>query len=475
MKALKKLAYLKLLNIPKDSLFWDCLIKAKQSAMFQERLVFSGLVSCDRNEIPASIRRLAKETCLSPQTVKASLRSLGDLVINKDGVWSPIEPDHSWFRKLSDPNVQHWSDHFSYVKLFLPIKGAVVDYQDAKRRFGVYHAAVYSQIVSLARGGDSATVPETALSTQLSGINRKTIASVLNDLDYLGLISRERFGRNLKFYLLPLATEHLSLFQQAPQGEKLAVKKPKPPADPNVYELKGDGLDEYREQCRGLMTQSYAEKAIDMSYKIGESFGDFCGFLSETKKWHEDNRLKGKITVGHIGRFLVARYNARFKEFARRKSEAEALEYLRSDEFQEKVQADEKAAAADPLHERHIFQIESITSRVQFDPNPVTNYRAAQRVIVELERHFEPFVKEEYEAVELKSALTRIVRLHLCHALAKVNRHYQSDSFASLEEFIEIINRGLRSLKVRMIPEFTFDLSNHETSKEPKNEAPVHK
>ena len=457
-KKIKNIAYLKLLTIPKNSKFYDRLEKERSNSLFHERLVFSHLGYCDRVGRAVSKSRIADETGLSPRTVDKSLRSLGSTIISNQNRWSPITPDSDWFGLLPKPDGDHWLDKFQYIKLYLPRKGASFKYDKISKRFGLSHSAVYSQLVSLGGRSSSVFTTETGLSILLNGINRKTIASVLNDLDHVGLVERETVGNRLRVQLLPLTEEHLLLFRPIPKGKKIQVKQPKPPADPNNYEMKGDNYDDWRKLCQGLMTQSYAEKAIEISVELMESYDRFHEFLLDTKKWHESNRDKGKVTKGNLGRFLVSRYkgklNKRKEDEAEEKRIQELRDYWDSDEYQAKVEAEEEAAAADPLHKKHRLEIESITSRICFDPDNIrNNYLEAQRLIDEFQRHIKHQILimgnelNEIDARNLRLESCNIANKYLCQALTPFNDHYKSDSRATEIEFINTINKILRGIE----------------------------
>ena len=455
-KKLKQIAFLKLLRIPEKSIFCDRLEKERRSSLFHERLVFSHLGYCDRVGRAASKRQIAEETGLSPRTVDKSLSALGSMVvINGQKKWSPVTPDTDWFGVLPNPDGDHWYDKYQYIKLYLPRKGASFKYDKLTKRFGLFHAAVYSQLISL----PSPYTSETGLSTLLNGINRKTIGTVLNDLDHLGLVNREKVGNRIRVQLLPLTDNHLLLFRPIPKGEKIEVKQPKPPADPNNYEFKGDVYDDWRKLCQGLMPQIYAEKAIEISVELMESYDCFHEFLVNTKKWHEDNRKKGKVTRGNFGGFLVSRYSGKLKKCREDEAEEKRIQELHdhwdSDEYQARVEAEQEAAAADPLHKKHIFDVESITSRVCFDPDNIrNNYQEAQRLIDEFQRHIKHQILimgddlNDIDARNLRLESTNIAKKYLCHALTPFNDHYNSDSRIPEIEFINTINKILKKLEI---------------------------
>tara|TARA_R110002167_G_scaffold207033_2_gene411206 strand:+ start:3328 stop:4758 length:1431 start_codon:yes stop_codon:yes gene_type:complete len=472
-KKLKQIVFLKLLRISEKSKFCDRLENERRSSLFHQRLVFSFLGYCDRVGKSPSKRQIAEETGLSPRTVEKSLSALGSMVIiNKQRKWSPVTPDTDWFGVLPDPDGDHWYDKYQYVKLYLPRKGAKIRYEKTVKRFGLNHAAVYSQLVSLS----SPITTETGLSTLLNGINRKTIATVLNDLDHIGLINREKVGNRIRVQLLPLTDDHLKLFRPIPKGEKIAVKVPKPPADPNNYQMKGDVYDEWRKLCQGLMAQSYAEKAIEISVELMESFDCFHEFLLNTKERHESNRKKGEVTKGNFGRFFVVLYEAKQNKHREDEAEEKRIQeyhaYLDSDEYRKKVDAEQKAAAADPLHKNHIFEIESITSRVCFDSTKFfRNQQEAQRLIDEFERHIYVYLVKTntIDPRYVRGAAGKISRMYLCYALDHINHHYDTDSWATPEEFIKEINKVLRAVKEHEFPEFQWVSKMEKANEQPSN------
>ncbi|KAA0139171.1 hypothetical protein FYZ48_11055 [Gimesia chilikensis] len=479
-KRLKQIAYLKLLRISEKSKFCDQLEKGPCRSLFHERLVFSFLGYSDRIGRPVSKRQIAEGTGLSPRTVEKTLSTLGSMVIiNKQGKWSPVTPDTDWFGLLPDPDGDHWYDTLQYVKLYLPRRGAKIRYEKSVKRFGLNHAAVYSQLISLAGRSSTVFTTETGLSSLLNGINRKTIATVLNDLDHVGLINREIVGNHLRVQLLSLTDEHLLLFRPIPKGEKIAVKQPKHPADPNKYEFKGDNYDQWRKLCQGLMAQSYAEKAIEISVELMESFDCFQEFLIDTKKWHESNRKKGKVTKGNLGGFLVSRYkgklNKRKEDEAEEKKIQELHDYWDSDKYQAKVEAEEKVAAADPLHKKHFFGVESITSRVCFNPdNAQKNHQEAQRLIDDFQRHIKHQILimgndlNESAARNLRLESSNIATKYLRYAITPFNDHYNSDSRATENDFIGTINKILNKFE---LDEFIWVSKMENANEQPSNKS----
>ena len=216
--------------------------------------------------------------------------------------------------------------------------------------------------------------------------------------------------------------------------------------------MKGDNYDEWRKLCQGLMAQTYAEKAIKIAVELMESFDCFHEFLLNTKYLHEENRKKGKVTKGNLGAFLVSRYKGKLKkriedEEKKRKTQ-ELHEYWDSEEYKAKVEAEEKAAAADPLHKNHIFCVESITSRVCFDSdNFFKNQQEAQRLIDEFQRHIMNVYLNEIDATKLRLESSNIAKKYLCYALTPFNDHYHSDSRATENEFINTINMILKRIE----------------------------
>ncbi|TWU08895.1 hypothetical protein CA54_41340 [Symmachiella macrocystis] len=450
---MQKVAYLKLLTEEKHGEFRKRLTLTRPNKWFYERVVFSYLAYRSRIGTGATVRKIAKETSISPRTVSTALKNLNSLVAKNGRTVSLNDPDPQWFLPLENHEGEHWSDGCCYVGLLVPRKAAKITYRQVERRFGINHSAVFSILISLSGKSAYTLTTATGISTLLNGIHRKTISSVLVDLDQLGLITRETFGDRMRVNLLDIKESHLDLFRLQPERQKIEKKEPTPPADRNEYELRGDGYDERRRVCIGLMTQRMAEQAIELSKELNETDDQFLEFFSQIKARDQKNRESGKQARSNIGAFLISCYKGRVEAIRQARAEQEALEshqqWLRSDEFQEQQRREQEDAAADPLHKRHVLTTDSILERVKFDGHAIRNHQAAASLLNDYERHLRNFmVRDDHvDPLIVRQLSLKVARSHLCLVLADLNHHYTQKTWASTAEFVAGINRVLRNIE----------------------------
>tara|TARA_R110002072_G_C7978288_1_gene535825 strand:+ start:35021 stop:36034 length:1014 start_codon:yes stop_codon:yes gene_type:complete len=327
-----KVKFLKVLTPARSGEFHNHLKSAGKKSL-HELLVFSFMAYRSRLGAGATTRSIAISTGLSPRTVVAVLNNLGDLVIKSGREHVLNEPRPECFMPLSQHDGEHWTDGCCYTRLLLPRKGATISYQKVNRRFGLNHSCIYSLLIGLSRKNDYTLTTEAGLSTLMNGVHRKTIGAALNDLDHLGLITREKQGDRLRVTLLDVKEQHLELFRPQPEKVKITVREPQPPADPNCYVKRNDGYDQWRECCVGVMPQSTADKAIEMAVTLGDDEMEFRGVVSEIKRIDLENRESGKRSKSNPGGFLLYRYRERMNAREQALAELERSEWFQSDEF----------------------------------------------------------------------------------------------------------------------------------------------
>ena len=425
--------------------------------LLHERLVFSLLAYRARKGLGASIREVARETGLHPQTAKATLSNLSDLAHEHDGRWFANEPPEGWFRPANN-QANHWSERYAYMWLLLPRKGVTFQVGDRSRRFTLNHAAVFSLLVSLAgENGVVRNVTVLGLAKMLNGMNRKTVSSMLDDLVHLDLIKRRDLGSPLALRLLPFEDEHYNLFappsQRPVPPEEITVTPTRPTT--NKYEFKDDGLDEYRRFCEGLMPQSYAERAIRAARVLGWDVIDFQLKLEDAKHESERNVRAGKCPVENFGKYFSVPLEERVasirEQERREEAEQRRLEYLNSPEGQKAMAEQREAAAADPLHNLHSVDEKSVTDRVRFIANPATNYQEAERLLKKVGQHCRKFISGkrlgvQEEMDELGNLRAKIMK----KALAAVNSRYQQEVRATPAELMTAIDEALSETEPTM-------------------------
>lgn len=451
-KTLTTIKRLKVLQPNRDGAFTASVVAARREHdrhhrkhLLHERLVYSLLAYRSRHKCGATVAEITKETALHKTSVKHSLRGLSDLIHNHDGKWYANEPPEGWFAK--DRDADHWSDTLRYTMLYLPRKGATIN----NRRFTLNHSFVFSLVVSFTKKWNPTDrVSIALLSTLLHDMNRKTVSRILGDLVSAELITCDQRGARQVIKRLPLTEHHLTLFdphntpKQNRDTRPSKVERPKS----NKYEFKEDGFDNHRRACEGLMPQSYAEEAVVKARHLRLSLDDFDGHLHDAKKISDKNVLDGKCGHPNLGRFFVNRLDTLLKEQQRIAKEAEAEqrrdEYLNSREYKEQTARRYEEAGADPMHEWHEPNEDSVLARVRFSENAVINRREYDGFIKKLHQRCSAYVAGKkmvgQSAIDATATLKRYI---LKPALKAVNHHYRKDTFASAEEFTAMIDTEL--------------------------------
>ena len=465
----KKIHHLPLLTTAKGGAFEKGIGAARQENghhptkhLLHERLVFSLLAYRARRNLGASVREVARETGLHPKTAKVTLSNLSDLAHEHDGRWFANEPPDGWFKSAAINQAKHWSERFAYLWILLPRKGATFQVGDRSRRFTLNHAAVFSLVVSL--GGDDGVVRNVtalAIAKMLNGMNRKTVSSVLDDLNHLGLIERRNLGTRLAIRLLQFKDEHYELFAPPSQrpipAEEITTTTPRPTS--NKYQFKDDGLDDYRRLCEGLLPQSYAERAIRAARVLGWDVIDFQLKLENSKHESEENVRNGKCAFENFGKYFILPLEERVAaikvEEQKEESEQRRREYLNSPEGRKSIAEREKAVAADPLHKLHSVDAKSLTDRVRFDDNPLKNYQQADRMLARVRKHCRSFIDAKgwlhQKTVDESGNLSHRI---MGRGLSKINQHYQQPVLATPDEFRTAIDEAIVETEPAMDPLF---------------------
>ena len=444
----RQFSYLKLLTATPSFAQWIA-TSGSRSSPLQARLVYSWLAYRSRFGLGASARDIRRHTGLHLDTVSETLSALSGLIERQGNNWVALEPPAGLFVQFTPSNPQHWSEHFTYLMLFLPAKGAKIEYPETSRRFGRNHALIWSFLFRQAK--DSVVRRFTvAGAASLFGLDEKTIKAVLDDLLWLRMIDREDLGRSSDITMLPLTDDHLALFQPKPETESKRVepaeKKPRVAAAP--YKYRGDNWDTCRRFCDGLMPQKQAEEAIRKAQQLGDTPDDFETLFRRAKEWHDKNILSGKVAKGNFGKYLNACLNSRLKKFDEQNIEAATLQrlqaYYSSAEYQQKRADDEKAAEADPLHRFFNPSSEAVLARVRFDPDPLKNIRAWDKLNDALFKNIMAFVRgrnlDIQQSMDLKSNIRHNI---LTHALSALNSYYRKSTLASYENFVTEINAAI--------------------------------
>jgi hypothetical protein len=381
--------------------------------------------------------------------VAEALEALSGLVERQGNNWVALEPPAELFVQFTPSNPQHWSDHFTYLLLFLPMQGAKVEYPQTFRRFGLNHAMIWSFLFRQAKDGVVRRFT-VAGAAALFGLDEKTVKSVLGDLLWLRMIDREDLGRSSDITLLPLNDNHLALFQHKPETERkqveLTEKKPRPEAAP--YKYRGDQWDACRRFCDGVMSQKKAEEAIGKAQKLGDTPDDFETMFRRAKAKHDENMLAGKVAKGNFGKYLNVCFDRRLTKLGEQNKEAERLQRLEafysSPEYKQKCAEDQKAAEADPLHRLFNPTPEAVLARVQFDPDPLKNIREWDRFSNALSKTITAFVRGKNLDIQKQVDLQGNLRHNILkHALSALNGYYRQPILASSEEFVSQLNAGI--------------------------------
>lgn len=441
----RQFSYLKLLTASASFTQWIT-TSGSRSSPLRARLVYSWLAHRSRFGLGASVREISEHTGLHFNTVAETLGALAGLVECQENNWLALEPPVGLFVQFTPANPKHWSDHYTYLTLYLPKKGAKVTYSETSRRFALNHALIWSFLFRQAK--DSVVRRFTvAGAATMFGLDEKTIKAVLDDLLWLRMIDREDLGRSSDITMLPLTEDHLVLFQRKPETERKRVepteKKPRTTSAP--YRYRGDQWDACRRFCEGLMSQKKSEEAIRRAQQLGDTPDDFETLFRRAKERHDENIVAGKVAKGNFGKYLNACFDRRLTKLNEQNKEAgqwQRLEaYYSSPEYKQKCADDEKAAEADPLHRLFTPTPEAVLARVQFHPDPLMNMRAWDKYSSALSKKIMVFVREQGLDIQKQMDVHGNLRHNILkHALSALNGYYRQPALASSEEFLTQIN-----------------------------------
>ncbi len=445
MDVTKKISHFKLLTATPSFAEW-IRPSGSRSSPLQARLVYSWLVYRSRLGLGASAREISRHTGLHPTTVAEAVGALSGLIDRQGGNWLAVEPPAGLFRQFAPDNPKHWSDHYTYLTVYIPKKGAKVEYPETSRRFGLHHGLIWSFLFRKAKDGVVRRFTVAGAATMF-GLDEKTIKAVLDDLLWLRMIDREDLGRSSDITVLPLTEDHLALFQPKPETERKRVepteKKPRTTSAP--YKYRGDQWDASRRFCDGLMPQKKAEEAISKAQQLGDTADDFETLFRRAKEWHDKNILSGKVAKGNFGKYLNVCQDRRLKKLDEANKEAARLQqletYYSSPEYEKQRAEDEKQAAADPLHRLFTPSPEAVLARVQFDPEPLKNIRAWDKCSNALSKNIMAFVRGKSLDIQKQIDLQGNLRHNILkHALSALNCYYRQPTLASSGDFLAQIN-----------------------------------
>ena len=462
-KRLKKLKRFKLLRPNRKSDFALAVTTARKEnghqntgSVLPELIVYSLLAYRAKSGSGASIREIGKETGLHRATANKALDNLLALCHRHGGKWIANEPPDGWFCTSDKLTGDHWYDRIVYTTLYVPRKGATVAGPTGPRRFGLNHALVFSLIIShTKKSNPTDRLSIKYISRLLQGMNRKTVAKALGDLQSLGMIRYEQRGSRLRIERLPLTDEHLELFEpqtstasQHPSTARLPVT--------NKYEFKSDRFDEHRRLCEPLMVQSYAEQAIDLTRRMSMGLAKFEEELLAARSLHDRNVKDGKCSFPNFGRFFVNRLEKQCAEVQRIRAEEEKArkleEWLNSPEYKAQQAERRKQADADPLHPEHTPDMKSVLHRVRFTEDQRKNISQYEKLSRRLYRHCRSFVEtQKLGYQETFDATGNLAANVMKLALSAVNHHYGQETFATGDEFRQaiddaLVNKGLKPL-----------------------------
>ena len=475
-KQLKKLKRFKLLRPVANGGFVRTVIAAQKrnghqnnESVLSELIVYSFLAYRAKSGAGASMREIVKETGLHRSTVKKAIVHLDQLCEQQGNKWFAQEPQRGWFITSDKLTGAHWHDRIVYTILYVSRKGATVPKPTGPRRFGMNHAAVFSLIISYAKHSNpTKRLSINYIASLLQGINRKTVAKVLDDLRTLGIIHCEQHGSRLAIQLLPLTDDHWQLFEpQVPPVDK-------PPAPslelPELHgdEIKIDGYDEHRSVCERLMTEQLVEQAVKLAKRLGLQLEPFEDEVSAAKRLHDQNVKDGKCPFPNFGKYVVNRLNNQWQERERiRREERQRVkleQHLASPEYAAAQRKQDEEAKADPCHPLHAPDADSVLERVRFSENPIKNRSEEYNLRMQLSRHIGAFVdgkklghQESIDASgELRSQIMK-------QALYRVNHHYGGDTRSTSDDFKAILNDALRAKGLE--PVFRVDLDRSVSNK----------
>jgi hypothetical protein len=430
------------------------------ASTLQARLVFSWLAYRARHGLGASTRGICREVGLHPATVATALNSLGTLVSRCGNEWVASEPPDALFvPRRCDEQPKHWADRLAYTLLYLPRRGAKIQYKETSRRFGLNHAIIWSHLFRKAKNGNVQGFTY-AGAAMLFGLDPKTVSSVINDLLWAKMIAVEDLGRSYDITVLAPTDEHLALFEPKPEPERKKVepveKKPRPAPAP--YKYTGGKCDVCRKLCEGLMPQNVAEAAIKKAQRLGDTSDDFENQFLQAKGFHDKNLLSGKVAHGNFGKYLNKCYDTRIAKLEEQEKaeerERRLEEYVNSAEFKKKQQEREQAIAAEPSDPCHLPSAESILDRVQIDPSGVRNRLDADRLVRMVWSHCRSFEYEHRLAGPDPDRADKLYKAILRTALLAVNHYYKQPLLATPEEFRNAIDAAIHKIEPQMKPLF---------------------
>ena len=455
---MKKLKVIRLLTVKKDSSFWASIEANGTASGLHCRLVFSLLTFRKVINRGAGLRDISRETTLHPKTVKNALASLKQIVKQRGSKWHAVEPPDDWF--ITAKKSDDWSQRLAYMKLLIPMTNAKITVNGKERRFGLNHAAVYSVLRSKADEGLVRSTSAEAISALLNGVHRKTIASVLADLETIGLISSECKGRRINVTLHEMTDDHRALFRHR-EDEESVEPSVTPTPKKQGYEYKDDGFDDWRKLCEHRMSQKYAEEAIRMAKAMKWDKTTFEEELKTAVAKNNDNIKSERCRKPNFGKFFCQRLEWFFTEHEQSRKEAEAQArfeaYVASDEYQQKREEKQRGIAADPTHRDHRITPQSILDRVDLGGSALKQYQEASRLLARVERSCRDHLLHRVDALQLAERTAMFSKLVVGNALAMLNSSYLQPEKASLNRLEKSIDRVISSGKSGMKPIFSAD------------------
>ena len=451
METLNNLKHFKLLTPAKEGSFATSIAQERAANGYRtsghilnERLVMSYLSFQSRYGKDSTARQISEGTRLHHKTVNKSLVCLGDSVRKAGNKWIAVEPPVDWFCDRKNSEAEHWYDRVAYIMYYVPRHGAVIKYKETTRRFGINHAAVCSQIINKAKQSDGLIRNFTCAGYQtMLGIDPKTVKAVIDDLHYAGFICVTNRGRSFDIKLQPFGESQLAYFDPKPEGTLTTPIEKKPRVQTAAYQHMNDGFDSYRDLCKPLMNVNYAEAAIAIARRLGDTHLTFDDHLADAKDQHERNRLNGKVAKGNFGAYFVKRMQTRLDQLEEQLQEAEEQK-----QWKEKIDSPEYQAGikADPTHPLHIISVESVLARVSFSKDAMRNINQADKTLSEVYDHVRAHVKKRnlrhQDEVDATGSLKESV---LSLALNEVNGFYGTESWANQALFHEAINKAFVS------------------------------
>ena len=459
MSELNKIKHFKLLTPSKDSQFLEHIKQLKESQgvqqaqhFLQDRIVFSFVAYRTALDLDASIREIARETSLHAMTVKKSLNYLGHLVSRRGNQWFAEQPPDGWFIRVLDAD--HWSHTLAYVMLFVPRQGATFRKGSSNRRFGISHAVVYSQLVNRAKNDLIRGFTVRGFSKMLHGLSERTISTVIQDLQHLGMIRRHCADIELQ----PLTEVHLEMFDPKEKIERKSKQVTAPTAEEKPSITHDDGLHEYRQQCKKSLPPDQAQQCIEIAKKLGLDAIQFGCELENAEKRHKQNVIDGKVGRPDLGRYFAKILQSRLDALDSR--QRELLASIQADEYRNspegmQVEADRlEKISADPSNPKHHVDVKSIINRVSFHVDKYQNGLTSEWMIKKVHGHCHKYVhaKEQdiQKAVEETGNLAdRILK----EALTSLNSYYRQESRATRDQFQIAVDEAIQKLG-DMVPLF---------------------